>query len=367
MPKLSREAVRHWQPMRFMVTGGAGFIGSAIARRLASDARNHVLVVDCLTYAGSLATLSQVADSANFTFAKCDICDQDRIAALLAEYRPEVILHLAAESHVDRSIAGPEVFIQTNVVGTYRLLEASLSYWKSLPVPARDHFRFHHVSTDEVYGDLDFDTGVFTELSSYAPTSPYSASKAASDHLVRAWHHTFGLPVSISNCSNNLGPFQFPEKLIPQTIIRAISERPLPVYGRGENVRDWLHVDDHVSAILDIVNRGRVGETYNVGARSERKNIDVVEQICALLDRIEPRQNGRRYAALIEFVTDRPGHDRRYAIDPAKLEDELGWRPQHDFENRLEDTVRWYLSNRRWWEPILGAPDPAGTQRAGAK
>jgi dTDP-glucose 4,6-dehydratase len=333
---------------RFLVTGGAGFIGSAVVRLLAGEGR-RVVNVDKLTYAGNLESLRDVADAPNYRFIEADIGDAPLMLALMQEEQVDAVMHLAAESHVDRSIDGPGVFVETNVVGTVRLLDAALAYWRGLPADRRDNFRFHHVSTDEVFGDLPFDTGIFTEETAYAPSSPYSASKAAADHFVRAWHATYGLPVVLSNCSNNYGPFHFPEKLVPLTILNAIDGRPLPVYGRGENVRDWLHVEDHARALEQVVTRGRVGESYNVGARSERTNLQVVEAICDLVDQ---RLGGEPRRSLISFVEDRPGHDRRYAIDPAKIERELGWHAEESFESGLRKTVDWYLDNEWWWRPI---------------
>lgn len=337
-------------PQRIMVTGGAGFIGGAVVRRLVRRGY-HVVNVDKLTYSGNRESLKEVEDRPNYRFLHADIGDQAAIASALAEERIEAVMHLAAESHVDRSIDGPAAFVETNVIGTFRLLEATLDYWRKLDDAARDRFRFHHVSTDEVFGDLPFDGAeFFTETTAYEPSSPYSASKAASDHFVRAWHATYGLPVVLSNCSNNYGPFHFPEKLIPLTILNAIEQLPLPVYGRGENVRDWLHVDDHAEALELVMTRGRVGESYNVGGRAERSNLAVVERICGLLDQRLPAGEPRR--RLIQFVTDRPGHDRRYAIDPSKIERELGWRAAHDFDRGLEETVDWFLANEWWWGPI---------------
>jgi dTDP-glucose 4,6-dehydratase len=334
-----------------LVTGGAGFIGSAVVRRLVGQGR-RVITLDCLTYSGNLASLSSVADSPLHRFVQCDINETDRIAALLAEERVGGIMHLAAESHVDRSIDGPGVFVETNVVGTFRLLNAALAYWRTLDGEARESFRFHHVSTDEVFGDLPFDQGVFTETTPYAPSSPYSASKAASDHFVRAWHETYGLPVVLSNCSNNYGPFHFPEKLIPLVILNALEGKELPVYGRGENVRDWLFVDDHAAALELVVTQGRVGESYNVGGHAERSNLQVVEAICDLLDQRVPLPSGEARRSLIRFVADRPGHDRRYAIDPSKIEQELGWRASENFDSGLAVTIDWYLANQWWWQPI---------------
>ena len=333
---------------RFLVTGGAGFIGSAVVRLLAGKGR-RVVNVDKLTYAGNLESLRDVAEAPNYRFVEADIGDAPLMLALMQEEQVDAVMHLAAESHVDRSIDGPGVFVETNVVGTVRLLDAALAYWRGLPADRRGNFRFHHVSTDEVFGDLPFDTGIFTEETAYAPSSPYSASKAAADHFVRAWHATYGLPVVLSNCSNNYGPFHFPEKLVPLTILNAIDGRPLPVYGRGENVRDWLHVEDHARALEQVVTRGRVGESYNVGARSERTNLQVVEAICDLVDQ---RLGGEPRRSLISFVEDRPGHDRRYAIDPSKIEGELGWHAEESFESGLRKTVDWYLDNEWWWRPI---------------
>lgn len=330
----------------WLVTGGAGFIGGNF---VLDAVRRGVRVVnlDVLTYAGNLDTLASLADDPNHVFVHGDIGDRALVDRLLRDHRPDAIVNFAAESHVDRSIDGPAAFIQTNVVGTLALLESARDYWKSLEGPARDAFRFLHVSTDEVYGSLG-DTGKFTETTPYAPNSPYSASKAASDHLVRAFHHTYGLPVLTTNCSNNYGPYQFPEKLIPLIIARALAGEPLPVYGDGKNVRDWLYVGDHCNAIRAVLERGRVGETYNVGGDAERQNIDVVKTICALLDARRPRADGAKRESQITFVADRPGHDRRYAIDADKLKNELGWKPEHTFEQGIADTVDWYLSQQEW-------------------
>jgi dTDP-glucose 4,6-dehydratase len=333
---------------RILVTGGAGFIGSAVVRLLVGKGV-RVVNVDKLTYAGNLESLRDLAQAPNYRFVEADIADVPGMLALLAEERIDAIMHLAAESHVDRSIDGPGIFVETNVVGTFRLLNAALAYWRELPPERREAFRFHHISTDEVFGDLPFDEGVFTEDTAYAPSSPYSASKAAADHFVRAWHETYGLPVVLSNCSNNYGPFHFPEKLIPLAILNAIEGKPLPVYGRGENVRDWLYVEDHARALERIINRGRVGESYNVGGKAERTNLQVVEAICDLVD---DRLGGASRRSLIAFVEDRPGHDRRYAIDPAKIERELDWRAEESFESGLAKTVDWFLANEWWWRPI---------------
>lgn len=338
--------------MRVLVTGGAGFIGSALVRHLIADTAHEVLVLDKLTYAGVRESLDPVADSARFQFVQGDICDGESVATLLAEFRPDVIAHLAAESHVDRSIDGPGEFIQTNLVGTFVMLQRALDYWRALDEAAKKTFRFHHISTDEVFGSLG-DEGYFTETTPYDPRSPYSASKAGSDHLVRAWGHTYGLPVLVTNCSNNYGPYHFPEKLIPLIIIRALAGEALPVYGDGSNVRDWLFVEDHARALRRVFEAGIPGETYNVGGNAERRNLDVVHAICDALDRLQPRTDGEGYAAQIRFVTDRPGHDQRYAIDASKIRDELGWEPQIKFEEGIERTVRWYLERRDWWGPIL--------------
>lgn len=336
---------------RILVTGGAGFIGSAVCRHLVQDGRYHVVNVDKLTYSGNLASLARVADSPNHHFYQVDICDGDKIASILADEAIDAIMHLAAESHVDRSIDAPTVFVQTNVVGTFQLLNAALEYWRGLDCARQADFRFHHISTDEVFGDLPLTEGVFTEETPYAPSSPYAASKASSDLFVRAWHETYGLPVVISNCSNNYGPYHFPEKLIPLVILNALEGKPLPIYGKGENVRDWLYVDDHVRALETIMLRGRVGQSYNVGGRSERSNLAVVEAICDVLDRRRPMSSGH-HRDLIRFVPDRPGHDRRYAIDPSKIEQELGWRALESFESGIEQTIDWFLANESWWRPI---------------
>jgi dTDP-glucose 4,6-dehydratase len=340
--------------MKILVTGGAGFIGSAVCRHLAANAKNHVVNVDKLTYAGNLASLRQLENHPNYTFVEADICDDTTILGILRSEKIDAVMHLAAESHVDRSIDGPAAFIETNIIGTFRMLNAALTYWRELSEPEKSAFRFHHISTDEVFGDLPFDSGIFTEETPYAPSSPYSASKAASDHLVRAWHETYGLPVVLSNCSNNYGPFHFPEKLIPLVILNALDGKPLPVYGAGANIRDWLFVEDHARALELVVTKGKPGESYNIGGRAERTNLSVVETICDILDQKRPRSGGRRYRDLITFVTDRPGHDRRYAIDASKIERELGWKPAETFETGLERTVQWYLDNEWWWQPIRG-------------
>jgi dTDP-glucose 4,6-dehydratase len=355
--------------MRILVTGGAGFIGSALIRHLLNDTEHQVLNLDKLTYAGNLESLASVADNPRYQFLQADIVDQAAVSAALAQFQPDAIMHLAAESHVDRSIDGPAAFIQTNIVGTYSLLEATRAYWSGLPEARKQAFRFHHISTDEVYGDLHGVDDLFTESTPYAPSSPYSASKAASDHLVRAWQRTYGLPVLLTNCSNNYGPYHFPEKLIPLVILNALDGKPLPVYGNGQQVRDWLYVEDHARALLKVVSEGQVGETYNVGGHNEQKNLHVVESICALLDELAPRQGDRGAAAvpsgslhsphpcgsqagsyneLITFVQDRPGHDQRYAIDAGKIERELGWKPEETFASGLRKTVSWYLANLDW-------------------
>lgn len=337
--------------MNILVTGGAGFIGSAVCRLLCANPDHNVVNLDKLTYAGNPESLRQIANHPNYSFLQADICDAAVGADLLRRFDIDVVMHLAAESHVDRSIDGPSAFIETNIVGTFRLLTAALEYWRGLSGEKRAGFRFHHISTDEVFGDLPFDQGVFTEETPYAPSSPYSASKAASDHLVRAWHETYGLPVVISNCSNNYGPFHFPEKLIPLTILNALHDKPIPVYGTGANVRDWLFVEDHARALELIAMKGVPGESYNVGGNSERSNLVVVQTICDVLDGLKPRRGGS-YRDLITFVSDRPGHDRRYAIDASKIRRELGWQPSETFESGLAKTVRWYLHNDWWWRPI---------------
>ena len=340
--------------MRIFVTGGAGFIGSALVRHLIEHTEHEVLNFDRLTYAGTLSTVERVADSIRHRFVQGDICDADAVRAAITEFKPDVITHLAAESHVDRSIDGPGAFVQTNVVGTYTMLAEARAYWLGLDENARAAFRFHHISTDEVYGTLG-DTGLFTEDTPYDPRSPYSASKAGSDHLVSAWGHTFGLPVLITNCSNNYGPYHFPEKLIPLMIVKALDGEPLPIYGKGDQVRDWLFVEDHVRALQAVFERGQVGRTYNVGGHNERQNIEVVRTLCAILDELRPRADGRPYAEQMSEVADRPGHDKRYAIDATRIGDELGWYPQETFESGIRKTVEWYLANEDWWRPLVAA------------
>jgi dTDP-glucose 4,6-dehydratase len=338
--------------LKVIVTGGAGFIGSALVRHLIADTDWHIVTLDKLTYAGNLDSLRPVEGHPRHKFVKLDICDRADVRSLFEHERPDAIMNLAAESHVDRSIDGPDAFVQTNVVGTFYFLENALAYWRTLAPPRQQSFRFLHISTDEVFGSLG-PTGLFAENSRYDPRSPYSASKAASDHFVRAWHHTYGLPILLTNCSNNYGPFQFPEKLIPLMIVRALAEQRLPLYGRGENVRDWLYVEDHARALALVLTRGVPGEAYNVGGSSERRNIDVVKLLCKLLDELAPRAGQTPHDTLIEFVADRPGHDARYALDCSKLRRELGWLPLESFEDGLRNTVLWYLQNRNWWERIL--------------
>jgi dTDP-glucose 4,6-dehydratase len=354
--------------MRILVTGGAGFIGSAVVRHLIHDTPHEVANVDKLTYAGNLESLASVAHSARYRFHQVDICDGPALAKVFAEFKPTAVMHLAAESHVDRSIDGPAAFIETNVVGTYTLLEAARSYWNPLPQAEKDAFRFHHISTDEVYGDLEGTDDLFTETTPYAPSSPYSASKAGSDHLVRAWQRTYGLPALVTNCSNNYGPFHFPEKLVPHIILNALHGKPLPVYGDGSQIRDWLFVEDHARALVQVVSRGKVGETYNIGGHNEKRNLEVVETLCDLLEDLAPNkpQGLARYRDLITFVKDRPGHDRRYAIDASKIERELGWAPQETFESGIRKTVQWYLQNSAWWERVLSGEYRLGRLGAAA-
>jgi dTDP-glucose 4,6-dehydratase len=350
--------------LRVFITGGAGFIGSCLARHLIETSHYDVSVFDKLTYAGTLTSLEPISTNPRYQFVRGDIRDAETVEASIHAFDPDVIVHLAAESHVDRSIDGPQDFIETNLVGTYVMLQAALKHWNQLPIERKQRFRFHHVSTDEVFGSLH-DEGFFDETTAYDPRSPYSASKAGSDHLVRAWFHTYGLPVTMTNCSNNYGPYHFPEKLIPLNILRAIAGKEMPVYGRGENIRDWLYVEDHARAIQLVFEKAEPGMTYTVGGRAERKNIDVVETICAILDRLKPRQDGGSYRQQIAFVTDRPGHDFRYAIDCTKIETELGWQQVESFETGLEKTVRWYLDNEQWWQPLLERN--AVTDRRGLK
>lgn len=334
--------------MKILVTGGAGFIGSAVIRHIIQNTNNQVLNIDKLTYAGNLESLTEIDQHSNYEFKQIDICNTEQITAAIDAFRPDAIMHLAAESHVDRSIDGPAAFIQTNIVGTYTLLEAARKYWMGLDAEAQQNFRFHHISTDEVYGDLEGTTDLFTETTSYAPSSPYSASKASSDHLVRAWHRTYGLPVIVTNCSNNYGPYHFPEKLIPLVILNALDAKPLPVYGNGQQIRDWLFVEDHARALYKVVTDGVVGETYNIGGHNEKQNIEVIKTICKILDELKPQANGQAYESLITFVKDRPGHDLRYAIDATKIQNELGWTPAETFETGIRKTVEWYLNNLDW-------------------
>lgn len=334
---------------RILITGGAGFIGSAVIRQFISDTDCNVINLDKLTYAGNLRSLDSISSDPRYSFEKVDICNAKEVARVFREHQPDAVMHLAAESHVDRSISGPATFIQTNIVGTYTLLEAARNYWSSLPSQRKATFRFHHISTDEVYGSLGA-TGFFTEQTAYEPNSPYSASKAASDHLVRAWHHTYGLPVITTNCSNNYGPFHFPEKLIPLAILNAVNDKPVPIYGTGDNIRDWLYVDDHARALRLVLEQGQLGETYNIGGWNEKSNLEVVQFICTILDELRPQ--GAPHSRLITHVQDRPGHDRRYAIDAGKIERSLGWKPQETFESGLRKTVEWYLSNTGWVDGV---------------
>ena len=348
--------------MKILITGGAGFIGSAVVR-LAITSGHSVVNLDALTYAASLESLASISDHPNYSFVKMNIRDRDNLDAVFSKHKPDAVMHLAAESHVDRSIDEPANFIQTNITGTFNILEASRKYWQEQGYPNR--FRFHHISTDEVFGSLPNDPNErFTENTPYDPRSPYSASKASSDHLVRAWHETYGLPVILTNCSNNFGPYQFPEKLIPVVTLNALSEKSLPIYGNGQNIRDWLYVDDHANALLLALEKGKSGRSYNIGNENERTNLEVVNTVCSILDRLHPREKGQ-YADLITFVTDRPGHDARYAIDPSRIRDELGWQPTVTFEQNLEKTVQWYLDNQDWWQPLLNLPSVG--QRQGTK
>ncbi len=335
-----------------IITGGAGFIGSALVRYLLKTSSFSVINIDKLTYAGNLESLAEIEGNPKYRFIQADICDAAKMAEVIAETQPDAIMHLAAESHVDRSIDGPAEFVQTNLVGTYTLLEEARKYWSALEPQKKQGFRFHHISTDEVYGSLG-ESGLFTEKTPYQPNSPYSATKAGSDHLVRAWHHTYGLPVLMTNCSNNYGPYQFPEKLIPLMINNALLGKPLPVYGNGQNIRDWLYVDDHVEALRLVLERGQVGESYNIGGFNEHANLDVVNKLCEILDELLPESEYKPHKDLIEFVTDRPGHDQRYAIDASKIQQELGWKPRETFESGLRKTVEWYLKHREWNQHIL--------------
>ena len=340
---------------KILVTGGAGFIGSAVVRHIIRDTQDTVINLDKLTYAGNLESLVDVSESERYYFEQVDICDRAELDRVFSEHQPDRVMHLAAESHVDRSIDGPAAFIETNVMGTYHLLEAARQYWSSLDEARQSAFRFHHISTDEVYGDLEGTDDLFTETTSYAPSSPYSASKASSDHLVRAWQRTYGLPTLVTNCSNNYGPYHFPEKLIPLMILNALDGKPLPVYGDGMQIRDWLFVEDHARALYKVVNEGEVGETYNIGGHNEKANIEVVKTICALLEELRPDKPAgvESYESLITYVKDRPGHDVRYAIDATKIAQELGWTPEETFESGIRKTVEWYLNNPQWWQRVL--------------
>jgi dTDP-glucose 4,6-dehydratase len=341
--------------MKIIVTGGAGFIGSAVIRHLIEDTEYKVMNLDKLTYAGNIESLASVSDSERYQFSQTDICDRQALDVLLADFQPDIIMHLAAESHVDRSIEGPADFIETNIVGTYQLLEAARAFWQHLPDVKRARFRFHHISTDEVYGDLEETDTLFTETTPYAPSSPYSASKASSDHLVRAWHRTYGLPVVLTNCSNNYGPYHFPEKLIPHIILNALAGKALPIYGEGNQIRDWLYVEDHARALVLVATTASIGETYNIGGYNEKQNIEVVHTLCELLEELHPEKPAgiAQYKELITHVKDRPGHDLRYAIDASKIALDLGWRPRETFHTGLRKTVQWYLENQDWWQRVL--------------
>jgi len=334
--------------MKILVTGGAGFIGSAVIRNIIKNTQDEVLNIDKLTYAGNLESLSEIDTDPRYHFQQVDICDGDRLTEIFKDFKPDAVMHLAAESHVDRSIDGPAEFITTNIVGTYTLLEVTRKYWLELDEENKASFKFHHISTDEVYGDLEGTTDLFTETTSYAPSSPYSASKASSDHLVRAWHRTYGLPTVVTNCSNNYGPYHFPEKLIPLVILNALDGKALPIYGKGDQIRDWLFVEDHAKALYKVLTEGQVGETYNIGGHNEKQNIEVVKTICKILDELKPQNNHQSYEKLITFVKDRPGHDLRYAIDASKIAKDLGWKPEETFETGIRKTVEWYLNNLEW-------------------
>ncbi|MFH4401995.1 dTDP-glucose 4,6-dehydratase [Vibrio diabolicus] len=341
--------------MRILVTGGAGFIGSAVIRHIITNTNDSVVNIDKLTYAGNLESLTEVSSSDRYSFERVDICDREELERVFKQYNPDLVMHLAAESHVDRSIDGPSAFIETNIIGTYTMLEVSRNYWEQLDEERKKFFRFHHISTDEVYGDLEGTSDLFTETTSYSPSSPYSASKASSDHLVRAWARTYQFPTVVTNCSNNYGPYHFPEKLIPLVILNALEGKALPIYGDGQQIRDWLFVEDHARALYLVATKGSIGETYNIGGHNEKTNLEVVTTICRILDKLKPNklQNIKNYEDLITFVADRPGHDLRYAIDASKIEKELGWTPNESFESGIKKTVEWYLENTNWWQRVL--------------